>query len=170
MAPFPSHAPRSCAARAPARRAAPTRRRRCSPGSGRRPGARSAIDDLPPAPGVYCYAVLATGPLGRPGPLAAVTLNYLGSAPTASSTGSSRRRGACAFTDASSDRDGTVVAWSWNFGDGTTSTVRHPVKTFAAVGNFPVTLTVTDNTGQTNSLTRTVVVNGLVRTTLGNAH
>ena len=114
--------------------------------------------------------MLATGPLGRPGALATVTLNYLGFAPTAIFDGVFETTRRVRFTDASSDRDGTVVAWSWNFGDGTTSTVRHPVKTFAGVGNFPVTLTVTDNTGQTNSLTRTVVVNGLVRTTLGNAH
>jgi hypothetical protein len=43
--------------------------------------------------------------------------------------------------------------------DGTTSAERNPVKTFSRAGSFPVALTVTDDTGQTNSLTRTVTVN-----------
>src|SRR5690606_27242199 len=30
------------------------------------------------------------------------------------------------FTDLSSDSDGLIVAWSWNFGDGNTSTSQNP--------------------------------------------
>ncbi|MCS6979762.1 MAG: M43 family zinc metalloprotease [Flavobacteriales bacterium] len=42
--------------------------------------------------------------------------------------------------------------WFWDFGDGTTSTQRHPTHTYVQSGVFDVTLTVTD--GQ-NSLTQT---------------
>ena len=62
----------------------------------------------------------------------------------------------CAFTDTSTDSDGSVVAWSWNFGDGTTSTSQHPAKTYSASGTYTVSLTVTDNAGGTASTTRSV--------------
>lgn len=49
-----------------------------------------------------------------------------------------------AFTDLSSDEDGEIVAWEWQFG-GETSTERNPVFTALEVGETSVTLTVTDN-------------------------
>lgn len=55
------------------------------------------------------------------------------------------------FSDQSSDADGSVVAWQWDFGDGTTATVANPVKTFGLRGTYPVTLTVTDNHGGVHS-------------------
>lgn len=36
-------------------------------------------------------------------------------------------------------------AWSWTFGDGGTSSLQNPVHTYAAPGNYNVSLTVTDN-------------------------
>jgi PKD repeat protein len=62
------------------------------------------------------------------------------------------------FTDSSSDSDGTIASRSWNFGDGTTSTVTNPSKTYSAAGTYSVQLTVTDNGGLTNSITRSVTV------------
>jgi PKD repeat protein len=47
----------------------------------------------------------------------------------------------------SSDPDGTVVAWSWDFGDGATATGPSPGHTYSAPGNYTVTLVVTDNDG-----------------------
>ncbi len=60
------------------------------------------------------------------------------------------------FQDESSDRDGQVVSWSWNFGDGTTSTERNPVHRYAGSGEYTVTLTVTDEDGNSASTTDTV--------------
>jgi PKD repeat protein len=52
-----------------------------------------------------------------------------------------------AFSDASYDPDGTIVNWTWDFGDGTTATVRNPHHRYATPGTFTVTLTVTDDDG-----------------------
>ena len=51
------------------------------------------------------------------------------------------------FTDASTDEDGTVSEWAWDFGDGTTSTEQNPTHSYEALGTFIVTLTVTDDQG-----------------------
>lgn len=44
------------------------------------------------------------------------------------------------FTDQST---GDVTSWSWNFGDGGTSTARNPSHTYGSAGDFNVSLTVT---------------------------
>ncbi len=59
------------------------------------------------------------------------------------------------FTDQSS---GPVVSWSWNFGDGTTSTAQNPPHTYSGAGNFSATLTVTGSSGQTSSTSQTIIV------------
>ncbi len=71
------------------------------------------------------------------------------------------------FTDASSDSDGTIVTWAWDFGDGTTSHQVHPLKTYTAVGTYTVALTVTDDDGLPNLSSQSITVdNGVVA--LGN--
>ncbi len=69
-------------------------------------------------------------------------------------------RAACdtSFTVQFADSTGGIVSWSWNFGDPTsgsqnTSTSQRPVHTYTAFGNYPVTLTVTDTAGCSNTLT-----------------
>jgi PKD repeat protein len=52
---------------------------------------------------------------------------------------------AVSFTDQSSDPDGSIVNWKWNFGDESTSTAQNPTHTYASGGAYLVTLEVTDN-------------------------
>ena len=58
----------------------------------------------------------------------------------------------------SSDPDGTIVSYAWNFGDGTTGTGATPQKTYSAAGTYSATLTVTDNSGATHSNSAPVTI------------
>jgi PKD repeat protein len=65
----------------------------------------------------------------------------------------------CAFdSSASRDLDGAITAYEWSFGDGTTSTDADPDHVFGAAGSYDVSLTVTDDAGDTGSATHAVVV------------
>lgn len=65
----------------------------------------------------------------------------------------------CTFTDASTDADGTVTGWDWDFGDASThSSVQNPpAHTYAADGQYHVKLTVTDNDGASSTAADSVV-------------
>jgi PKD repeat protein len=62
------------------------------------------------------------------------------------------------FTDNSTDSDGTINSWAWNFGDGKSSSQQNPAHTFTSPGIFTVTLTVTDDGGATDNTSRSVTV------------
>lgn len=64
----------------------------------------------------------------------------------------------CTFTDLSTDANGTITAWLWNFGNGITSTAKNPSYTYPAGGTYSVSLRVTDNGGATATTTKTVSV------------
>lgn len=56
------------------------------------------------------------------------------------------------FTNTSTD----ALSYSWNFGDGNSSTDESPEHTYAATGDYEVTLTATGENGNTNESTKTV--------------
>lgn len=68
------------------------------------------------------------------------------------------------FTDQSTTRAGnTIVSWTFDFGDGTApvSYTTQPVNithTYSVINDYPVTLTVRDNTGCENTSTQTVSI------------
>ena len=62
------------------------------------------------------------------------------------------------FTDNSSSTTGTIVGWSWDFGDGGTSAAQNPTYLFNNAGLHYVTLTVTNSNGCIQSITNPVEV------------
>lgn len=72
------------------------------------------------------------------------------------------------FLEASTDPDGRVVVYEWDFGDGATSTLRAPLSavesrprhTYAAPGPYHVFLTVRDDGGAVGTVDGTVHVDG----------
>ena len=61
---------------------------------------------------------------------------------------------AVTFTDAST---GSITTWAWNFGDGSTSTLRQPAHIYATAGTYTVKLTVT-GPGGSSAATKTITV------------
>jgi chitodextrinase len=97
---------------------------------------------------VTCWRPVATGnqpptaamsatPTSGPGPL---TVTFDGSA--------------------SSDADGTIVAWSWAFGDGQSSVGARTAHMYSGPATYTASLTVTDNGGASNTTTTTIAVTG----------
>ncbi len=65
----------------------------------------------------------------------------------------------CSFNgSASSDPDGSISSYAWNFGDASTGTGATTSKTYASGGTRIVTLTVTDNGGATGQTSQSVAV------------
>ncbi|HWG90309.1 MAG TPA: PKD domain-containing protein [Candidatus Thermoplasmatota archaeon] len=62
------------------------------------------------------------------------------------------------FQDISKDVDGSIRAWSWDFGDGGTSTLRNPTHRYVREGIYNVTLVTRDNDGDTNRITKLILV------------
>jgi PKD repeat protein len=90
------------------------------------------------------YAPVGGAPSNQP-PVASSAINCTGLACTMSGAGSS-------------DPDGGVVSWAWDFGDGGTASGATVSHTFAAAGTYQVKLTVTDTGGATNAVTKPVTV------------
>ena len=64
------------------------------------------------------------------------------------------------FTNTSKDEDGDTLTYSWNFGNGKTSTDKNPSVTYDEKGTYHVTLTVTDPSKASNTAEDDVTVGG----------
>jgi len=58
------------------------------------------------------------------------------------------------------------TSYAWDFGDGTTSTLQNPVKTYSTIGTKTVSLTVTFAGGGTRTTTEPVIVEGVNTTAI----
>ena len=75
-------------------------------------------------------------------------------APVASFTSTSAGLKLSVDGSGSSDTDGSIASYAWNFGDGATATGVNASHTYAAAGTYEVKLTVTDNKGESRSVTQ----------------
>ncbi|WP_256792263.1 PKD domain-containing protein [Terrabacter sp. Ter38] len=87
-----------------------------------------------------------------------VTAPPVNQPPTAAFTATAANLVATFDATASSDPDGTVTGYAWDFGDTGSGTGSRPTHTYGSAGSYPVKLTVTDDQGATNSVTKTVTV------------
>ena len=62
------------------------------------------------------------------------------------------------FTDISSDDDGNIVSWHWDFGDGTASDQQAPQHVYEDSGTYTITLIVRDNDGGEDTTTQSITV------------
>lgn len=86
-------------------------------------------------------------------------------APSAEANGpySGTVNNAVSFSSAgSNDSDGSISSYSWDFGDGNTSSSANPSHTYTSAGTYNVSLTVTDNGGlsATDTATSTITATG----------
>jgi PKD repeat protein len=62
----------------------------------------------------------------------------------------------------SSDPDGTIASYAWDFGDGNTSSAANPTHTYVAAGTYTVSLRVTDNAGDSAMDTTAATIEAVV--------
>ncbi|GEM75076.1 M4 family metallopeptidase [Vibrio sagamiensis] len=62
------------------------------------------------------------------------------------------------FVSTSTDSDGHIVSYQWDFGDGSSQTGETVSHTYSDAGSYNVTLSVTDNGGSSTEASQTVVV------------
>lgn len=80
-------------------------------------------------------------------------------APTATFTSACTALSCTVDASASSDPDGSIASFEWDFGDATTATGASAAHDYAASGSYVVSLTVTDDEGATSTATETLDVN-----------
>jgi PKD repeat protein len=81
-------------------------------------------------------------------------------APTAAFSGTCSGLTCALDARASNDPDGTIVAYAWQFGDGTSATNSTPttIHVYTRPGTYTVTLTVTENNGATATASSSLLV------------
>jgi PKD repeat protein len=112
--------------------------------------------------GVYTVTLVVTDDVGRQG-VTTVTVTVTTDAPTAEFTFSQlppNTSHTMQFNSSGSQAapGRTIVSYSWDFGDGGSSTLASPTHAYAAAASYNVTLTVTDSTGKVGRVTKTVQV------------
>lgn len=129
-----------------------------------RMGSSESFKPTDTAPFIKSGELLDTSPLDRTGTLRInpvdlgpwqVTLAVDNTAPTASFSYICTNLD-CSFSDNSSDSDGTIVSRFWVFGDGNSSTAADPSHTYTTSGTYDVTLLVTDNNNDSNSISKSI--------------
>ncbi len=115
--------------------------------------------------GTYKSVVTVTDNEGATGKdTVTVKVTGLNIAPTitaSASPDSGRAPLSVTFTATANDPDGTVISYSWNFGDGESSTDQNPAHTYQSEGTYNSIITVTDNEGGTGVDTVVIEVSGI---------
>ena len=105
--------------------------------------------------GTYTVTLTVTGPGGSSAATKAITVTAPPVAKPVAAFSATPTSGRLplkvAFTDTST---GNITTWAWDFGNGSTSTLRQPTHTYTTAGTYTVKLTVT-GPGGSNTATKT---------------
>ncbi|HEU4935184.1 MAG TPA: PKD domain-containing protein [Vicinamibacterales bacterium] len=112
--------------------------------------------------GVYTVTLVVTDDVGRQG-VTTASVTVTTDAPTADFTFSQLPPSTAhtmQFNSSGSQAapGRTIASYSWDFGDGSSSTLASPTHAYGAAASYNVTLTVTDSTGKVGRVTKTVQV------------
>lgn len=99
----------------------------------------------------YLISVTPSGPKGSS---CTVDDQWTGSPPVAMFTIVIGHLAVIVDGSSSYDADGSIVSYAWDFGDGSTATGMTATHTYAEIGYYTITLTVTDNDGFTGSASK----------------
>jgi PKD repeat protein len=111
------------------------------------------------AAGTYTVSLTVTSSTGRTASQTAVVTMTAHQAPVARFDLTTQALTANVDASASTASDGATLAYSWDWGDGSPAGVGVSAShTFAAGGDYPVTLTVTDSLGATHQVLKTATV------------
>lgn len=117
-------------------------------------------------PGTYQSKLTVTDDQGdKDVSIRTITVNVPPNVPPTAAIGSSGTGGQAPYTvnfdgTGSSDPDGSIASYAWDFGNDRTATTPTGSATYTQPGTYTVSLTVTDNQGATNTATRQIVVTG----------
>jgi PKD repeat protein len=127
-------------------------------GDSEKPGAHVSTEAYPGGSGRYCFAVTTVDIYNRQSKPVDVWVTVPGAPPAAGfyATEDQINGLLVEFTDQSTA--GGAVTYSWDFGDGGTSTQKNPTHTYGSGGDYTVTETVTDAWGQKNTTSQVVTV------------
>jgi PKD repeat protein len=106
--------------------------------------------------GSYPVSLTVTDDRGGTNTVTQAVTAVANAAPSAAFTTSVTKLAVSVDATTSSDSDGTIAGYAWDFGDGTTGTGQTAAHTYLAAGPYTVALTVTDNDGSTDSVTHAV--------------
>ena len=110
------------------------------------------------AAGTYTVSLYVTADVNTASQSQTVSVGAANAPPVAAFTSACSGL-SCSFNaSGSSDPDGTIASYAWNFGDGTTGSGATASHIFAVGGTYTVTLTVTDNAAATGQRVSTVTV------------
>ena len=107
------------------------------------------------SPGNYTIQLMASGSNGQSFASHAVSVGSGIAADFAFSPFNPTTQQNVSFSDRSSSN---VVAWQWNFGDGSGSLAQNPVKRYSVAGAYAAALTVTTATGLTSTMSHIITV------------
>ncbi len=108
--------------------------------------------------GTFTVTLTVTDDRGETGTTTKTVTSKANVIPTAEFTLTKTDMAVAVDASASTDADGTIESYAWDFGDGVTATGVTASHTYTAGGTFTVSLTVTDNQGATKTSTQDVEI------------